>query len=339
MGFSKLKTDLKNENIGNFYIFYGVEHYMKNFYIEKIQNQLILGEFASFNLEKFDQFNFTVEDFENAVESYPAMSERKLILVRDVDIFKLKADEKDRLIEVLSDLPEYICIIFDYIAVEYKIDARVKLGKIIKKNASEVEFEFLALPDLKAWLMRRFKTYKLEISTNNLEYLIFSCGMSMTSLSNETLKLSGYSKGTITEEDIDLVCTKAIEAKIFNIADDVMNGKMMKAFDMIDELIMQKNEEFSILAVINSQFQRLYMTKLCLNEGKNNDFIAKTINIKSSYAVNININSAQKLGIFYLRNTTNLCAKAMLEMVSENSDKYEVLKILITKIGGLDVKN
>ena len=337
--FANLKKDIKEDKISNFYIFHGVEHYMKSFYIDKIQNQIVEGAFKSFNLEKFDELNFNIENFENAIESYPAMSERKLIIIRDVDIFKIKADIKDRFLAAVSDLPDYVCVIFDFVSTEYKPDGRAKLGQIIKKTASVVEFEYLTQNELKKWIMRRFKSFKLEIDNKTLEYLIFTCGMSMSSLANETSKLSGYCEQIVTQADIDLVCTKILDAKIFDVLDNILSGKILKALDIVNELIMLKNDEFSILSVINSQFQRLYIAKLCLNSGKSNQVLSDMIGIRSSYAVNLTINSARKFDIKYLRSCVNLCVKALFDMVSKNIDKAQILELLVVNIGGLNDKN
>lgn len=190
--YDTLKNDIKNNNLGNFYIFHGIEDYLKNDSLKKIENLLLDEAFKSFNLEKFDEQNFNIEDFSNAIESFPAMSDKKLIIVRDLDLFKLKADLKDELVAILSDLPDYVCVIFDYATIKFEQDKRQKMSNVIKKFGQIIEFTYLSQKQLNVWIKRRLKAEKIEISDKTCEYFTFISSMGMSNLASECDKLAGY---------------------------------------------------------------------------------------------------------------------------------------------------
>lgn len=336
--FEKFKSDVKSQNISNFYIFHGKEDYMKNFYIKKIQDLLIDETFKSFNLDKFDENSFNVDEFCNCIESIPVMAERKVIIVRDLNLFKLNIDVKEKIVAILDDLPDYVCVIFDYATIEYKDDRRQKkIYKIITDKCNVVEFDYLSQKEMNKWLKNKFLAENLEISDKTCEYFTFICSMSMSNLNSECEKLIAYCKNEVFEKDIEDICSKVLEAKIFEITDKLINRDIISAKQLINDLILLKTDEFAILSVINSQFQRLYSAKLGVN--KSEKYFMDLWGIYSSYAVKISCNQAKKIDIKFLLNACNLCVKASTNMVSINIDKSEILELLIVKIGVINVKS
>lgn len=331
--FEKLKKSIKSDEIENLYVFTGVEDFLKNHYLSVIENKLLDENFKSFNLEKFDENNFEINEFYNSVESFPAMSEKKLIIVRDIDVFKQKADIREKLVDIFSDIPEYTHIIFDYATIEYKPDNRQKIGKLLKDSV--VSFEHLSNKDLYAWIVKKLETYNLKINAKTLDYLIFICSKSMTNLKSEIDKLGVYSKEEVTTKDIDDICTKVLEAKIFDITDKLLKGNIDEVFALIDDLIMLNTDEFAIISVINSQFQRLYSAKIGIKQRLNEKAFMDLWGIYSGYAVKITLNQAKVLEHEFLKKACNLSVNSSMDLVSKNMDKREIINDLIINIGAL----
>ena len=112
--FTQFKTDLKNDELKTLYFMYGEESYLKEHYLSACQKELIGDSpFADFNFFSFDK-DVSLEQLRDAVESYPAMAERKLVIVSDYDPFKATGAAAEFLQELFSNLPEYLCLIFLY---------------------------------------------------------------------------------------------------------------------------------------------------------------------------------------------------------------------------------
>lgn len=337
--FEMLRQDIKNNNLKNFYVFHGVEDYLKNHSLKMIENFLLDEAFKSFNLEKFDENNFDLQEFSNAIESFPAMSDKKLIIVRDFDLFKMKAEIKDEIIEILSDLPDYVCVIFDYATIEFKQDKRQKISNVIKNYGQIVHFDFQPQSELNIWLKKRFAVDKIKISNTTCEYLTYICSMSMSNLASECEKLREYCKDEVLQSDIDAICSKVLEAKIFDITDKLLKRDVVSAGQLVDDLLMLKTEEFSIMSVINSQFQRLYSAKMGINRKKNEQYFMDLWNIRSPFAIRMSLSQAQDYDLDFLREACNLCVKTAVDMVSVNMEKSKLLQLLIVKIGAIDAKS
>ena len=125
--YQKLKTDLKEGNpLGNAYLFYGEESYLREYYLGEIRKRLIPAGFEEFNYHALEGKDLTAQSLTEMAEAMPMMAERTLIVVTDWDIYKLNEDQRERFIALLEDLPEYCCIVFVYDTVAYKQNKTVK---------------------------------------------------------------------------------------------------------------------------------------------------------------------------------------------------------------------
>ena len=111
-GLQELKRAIKEKSLGNFYIFFGEETFLKTHYFEQIRKQRVDELTESFNYRKLTGENFTMQELIDGVEAVPMMAEYTLTVVDDVDIWKLSDDDRTRLSELLIDLPEYCTLIF-----------------------------------------------------------------------------------------------------------------------------------------------------------------------------------------------------------------------------------
>ena len=128
--FQKLKTDLKEGSLGCAYIFYGEESYLREYYLGEARKLLIPAGFEEFNYHKLEGKNLTIQDLAEMAEAMPMLAERTLLVVTDLDLFKLNEEQRDRLIAFLEDIPPYCCVIFVYDTIEYKPNKTMK--KLVK---------------------------------------------------------------------------------------------------------------------------------------------------------------------------------------------------------------
>ena len=123
------------------------------------------------------------------------MAERTLTVVTDWDIFKLGEDQREKLIALLSDLPDYCCLVFTYDTVEFKPDKRMKkLWDVISSRGVLAEFRRQEGRELVNWVRRHFLSQHKDIDAKLCQYLIFVAGSSMTALASEIEKLCAYTE-------------------------------------------------------------------------------------------------------------------------------------------------
>ena len=172
----KLKQDLAKGSFETLYILYGEEAYLREYYLRQLRKKVVDETFADFNLIELDGKTLTLESLTEAVDSYPAMSEQKLVIVTDFNIYAPPASFGDQLIDLLSDLPDYVCLIFYFDILEAKPDKRTKMYKLLEKKACTAEFARLEEKELIERLERRARELNCIISDEDAAYMIFLCG-------------------------------------------------------------------------------------------------------------------------------------------------------------------
>lgn len=338
-GFSKLKQDLKTGTLQKLYLFWGEESYLRQYYLNACKEAIIGdGAFAEFNLFEFDGKSMTPDMLRDAVESYPAMAERKLVIVHDFDLYKMPAAFSDMLPELLRDLPEYICLIFHYDTIEYKPDKRLKIHKILTEYGNAVGFEFLDERQLVDWIRRRCRALGCSIEDEAARYMIFLCGSSMTNLITEIEKAAAFSTtGEIKRYHIDTVCTRVMDAVIFDLSDAITERRFDKAIALVDELLAQKNTEVAIFSTIARHMERLYAAKLHEKaRGDEKQLLALLGSGSPYYAKRIRA-AAQRLPEDWLRNAVILCGETDIALKSTAGDRKKQIELtLLEMAAGLE---
>ena len=330
-GFSKLKQDLKTGELRKLYLFSGEESYLRQYYLNACKEAIVGdGAFAEFNLFEFDGKSIGPDMLRDAVESYPALAERKLVIVHDFDPYKMPAAFSDMLPALLSDLPDYICLIFHYDTIEYKPDKRLKIHKILAEQGSAVQFEFLDERQLVDWIRRRCRALDCSIDDESARYMIFLCGSSMTNLVTEIEKAAAFSTtGEIKRYHIDTVCTRVMDAVIFDLSDAITERRFDKAITLVDELLAQKNTEVSIFSTIARHMERLYAAKLHEKARGDEKTLLALIGSGSPYYARRIRAAAQRLPENWLREAVILCGKTDIALKSTASDRKKQIELTL----------
>lgn len=261
-----LENDLKNQNLHGIYVFYGEEKYLQQEYLRKIKK--IFGELSlGINYILLDENNIDtlISDIETPAFGY----EKKLIIIRDSNLFKkdCKSPMKEKFKKYVSEnmdiINEAVVIVF----IE-EIVHKMDLYKTVEKNAVIIETKELKPIEIKNRLKRICAMYKVQISDQNLNYLIETAGTSMQDLINEIRKLIEYAgeNGEIKKEDIDKLTIKEIQAIIFDLTDYLGTKNTEKALEVLNNLIYNKEPLQKIIITLYNHFRKIYLTKLVLKE-------------------------------------------------------------------------
>ena len=108
------------------YIFYGEETYLRDRYLEELRQLLVPAGFEEFNYHRLPGKGLTVQDLTETVEAMPMMAQHTLVVVTDMDLFRLDEGQRGLLIELLGDFPEYCTLVFVYDVLAYKRDGKMK---------------------------------------------------------------------------------------------------------------------------------------------------------------------------------------------------------------------
>ena len=232
------------------------------------------------------------------------MADYTMVLVDEVDIFKLPEADREKLMSVFSDIPDYCTVVFTYETTPWKPDKRLKkYWDCIQKNGTIVEFPKQDQLDLVAWITRHFAARQKNITRDLCIYLIEITGGTMTALSGEIAKICAYSGADhIKKSDIDAVTEPVLDAVVFQMTDMLGRREFGSALQKLRQLLKMQQEPLAILGAIGSHFRRLSTAKLLLKNGRPPAELMKIYGM-NDYAANRTMSAAGKF-------SERFCAKA-----------------------------
>ncbi len=264
------------------YFIYGGESYLKRQYLAKLISIAVSKELAAFNLHRFDG-KVSMEELADVVYSFPVMSDRRCVVVTDLDIEKLSSAATDKLFALLDGLPESCVLIFATDLIEVNLKKSAKYKKFcdkLGKNGGIVELSRRDGAKLAQFLRQEAAKLKCSISADNCRLLVERCSDSMEMLAGEIRKLSEFclynGRDEITRADILECCEQTPDSGVYDMTKAVSRGNYAEALRCLDELIYRRVEPVVIMATLSGLYIDLYRAKTANLSGKRAADVAKT---------------------------------------------------------------
>lgn len=329
----ELKRDLKENRLKSLYVFHGEEAYLRDYYLGELKKALLPAGLEDFNLHTAQGKDCSPEWLEQAVDCLPMMSERTMVLVTDFDLFAGGESQRDKLLALFSNLPDYCCLVFVYDLIPYKADGRAKLTNLLKEKGAVVEFRRQEQGDLTDWIVRRFRATGHTIDTEDAKYLIFLCGDLMNNLVSEIGKIAAYARGQrVTRQDIDAVAIPQVDAIVFQMTDAITRKDFDKAASVLADLLHDQQAPIMILSVMGKYFRQLYTARLCLEAGGSREDFMSLWAMRYSYQADKLMDGARKFSLPWCRHAVRRYAETDVAMKSYGGDEEELLISLLMEL-------
>lgn len=295
------------EIIKNLYLCYGNEDYMKKQYVDNIKKTIIDPAYEMMNVEIHDGKGITTDQIIDFAETIPFMSERRLMIIKDSGFLKSgKKEESTKLAAYIDNLPSSVCIVL----MESEIDKRMGLYKKINKNHVAIEFKVPSDRELLDWAKREMIKYNIKMSQDVAQYFIRIVPAGMESIINEIQKLAAYKiNGNITKEEIDSLCAKSLDVRIFELVKLVGNKDTKGALEIYSNLLQMKESPIGILAMIARQFRMILKIKYMRQQRHDNQSIANRTGYRS-FMITECMSQIQHFTFEQLENAIKECLEA-----------------------------
>ena len=332
-GLALLKQHIKAKDPQRLYIFHGEEVFLLKHYLGQLRKLLLDELTESFNFHRFNNENFALQAFGDAVEGMPMMAEHTFVQVDEVDFFKMPEAERNKMGEFLSDIPEWCTVVFTYETVEWKPDKRLKkLWSAVDENATIVEFAKQDQRDLVAWIGRHFAAHGKRISTDLCIYLIEITGGTMTALGGEINKICAYSGSEhIHRTDIDAVVEPVLDAVVFQMTDLLSEGRYAAALEKLQTLLKMQQEPLAILGAVGMHYRRIGTARTLLDHGKTAADLAKLCGIHE-YPARKSMEAARRLRPEFCARAAELILETDYAMKTSFGDSERQLEMLILQL-------
>ena len=359
--YEKFAASVKAGSFGNLYIFHGEERYLLEHSVAELRRHLCPDGLDGFNYKRFEGKDIRIADLNDAIDTFPVFADKTLIEAHDFDLFKGKEKlseetgisesratgksskggkgaktetnaEKQQLADILSDLPDYVCIVFIYDTLQYKPDGRQKLDKAILDNARVVEFTIQEQAKLTNWIRRRFEATGKHIDRADAEYLALITDGHMAALVGEIEKVAAYSDSeTINRSDIDAVVTPVINAFAYKLTDAILTRRHKEAMRILDELLLMREPAQKILYSISLKMRQFLAARICLDDGMDKADLMEMCGIRFDFQAAILLDTARKTTLSNCRDAVLLCSQAAFDLNSAPEPEARLIELL-TKI-------
>ena len=222
------------------------------------------------NLNRFES-NILKEDydkFNSALLSYPFMSEKRVVMIKELNP---AGSEIAKLKEYCAKPNETTVLL---ICNTSSSDALKKLPNVTVVDCSRGDDALIS-----AWIKNQAKIAGLTVTDGAISKLISYCLSDMTRINGETAKLIAYCAdlGTITENDVDALCVKESDYRLYEIVDFIAARNYDKAYASFTDMLETSGDGQKLFVSLYYYFRRLLYASI---SSATNAEIAEALKVK-----------------------------------------------------------
>ncbi len=208
------------------------------------------GELA---IEKIDAETAEPQAIIEAVQSLPFLSERKMVVLRDLS---QNGPAAENIEQIISSTPESS----ELVIYEPNVDRRSAYFKVLQKQTELEDFKEMDSRELPKWLVSEAKKQGGQLTFGDATYMVERLGPNQSLLANELDKLITY-EPTISRANIDLLTEPTPQGRIFDLLDAAFKQDKRRALKLYADQRAQKIEPQYILAMIAWQLRLITIAK------------------------------------------------------------------------------
>lgn len=332
-----LKKDITSGSLKNLYFLYGEEKYLISVYEKRLIDKILGGKMSGFDYMLFDSPEPDFYNISLALESFPVTGGKKCVVIRDLNLDTLKAEESQKLYDIISDIPEFSVFIISQstLQMDSKLSAKWnKFMKFLSKYGSPVIFQKTSKAAAAKQLVRWAKLLNKTLSEKNALIIIERCGRDFNVLRNELEKVCALESGEeINEETIKSITTATLETNVFNMCKEIMSGNYPNAYKYMEILFYNREEPIAILAAIASNFIDMYRVRAAVESGMKTGDVSKYFDYKNKeFKLNIAEKNSRYMSMVNIRKAIKILTKADLRLKDTGAEPRIIMDELIIKI-------
>ncbi|HAX61508.1 MAG TPA: DNA polymerase III subunit delta [Elusimicrobia bacterium] len=260
---SKLRT-LKKSDVSPVYLIFGIEDYLKDETVTRLENILIEPDMHDLNYSVFHlpsknekQFeshagNVILENALSSCNSLPFISAKKMVVIKN--IHKLLESQDELLMKYIEKPHLSTCLV---LVGGDKLPKR-EIFRKIEKLYPTVNFYNLSGGQICSWIIEYAKAFDKIISSGGPEEILKITGNNLFDIKNELDKLILYvgEKTEIEMNDIECCCGHFRENTVFELMPALAEKKTETAIKILANLFNNGEDEYMVLAQVADRYRK-----------------------------------------------------------------------------------
>jgi DNA polymerase-3 subunit delta len=265
-------SGLKQGKISPLYLFYGEEAFLIQEALDLIIDKVVEPGARDFNFNVLYCRDTSPSDIVNLAQTLPFMSEKRLVIVKEIDAFK--AADLEELVPYLNDPSPSTCLVLVSNLGRYE---KKSVISAVESHGGTIRFYPLLDREVTGWIESRAKSLGVTIQHDAAQYLWQTIGSDLQKIKNELEKVRIYlqERKTITFDDVKTVVGDFREYSSFDLAAALGQKNREKALLILSRLLQEGEAPVGLLGSIAWNFRRLLQAKSMEAAGIGSDEIMK----------------------------------------------------------------
>lgn len=280
-----------------------------------------------FNLDSFDGDNARASDVVGACNTLPFASERRLVIVKNVE--KMSKDAQEEMVAYIAD-PSPTTVL---VMVAAKLAKNTRLFKAVDRQGGASEYSAPRKSEYPGEVQRLFADKGKQIPLRAAELLVNAVGYDLRRLSVEVEKTVAYvgGKARITIEDIEEVASTTAETSVFEYLEALGNRDCRTSLRLLAGLIADGESVHGIHAMSIRLIRDLITARAMIDRGQGSlPGIARAVG-RPDWQVKQLPRQAQGFTADQLADILRAAASAEAEMKTSRDSRL-VLELWVVKV-------
>ncbi len=256
--YRELIAGLRKGTLLPVYLFFGEEEYQVREAVDLILGKAVDAGARDFNYNAVSCRETPAAELVGLCQTLPFMSERRLVIARDVDAYK--TDDIAELAAYLNDPAPSTCLVL--LSQQPKFDKKPVL-EAVEAHGAVTRFYALLDGEVVPWIEGWGRSRGIAVRPDAAQYLWQLVGNDLQRCQSELEKAEIFVKDrkTITLEDMKQVAGDFREFTPFDLADAVCRKNRDEAFLILTRLVQEGEQPVGLLGSLAWSFRRLTQAK------------------------------------------------------------------------------
>ncbi|WP_053219110.1 DNA polymerase III subunit delta [Virgibacillus senegalensis] len=337
MNYFEVLKEIKSKHFSPVYLLYGTESYL----IQDIRQQLLMKALTEEDRETgittYDLTETSIQEVIEDAETYPFLSERKVIIANNAVFLKAKP-EKVAVEHNLDVLQTYLAAPAEYtilviIAPFEKIDERKKVTKTLKQQSAFIECQPIRDWDLPKWIQTLAKNAGVAIEEDAFDIIGQEVGANLLMLKQEIDKLALYAgeEGRITREITEKLIAHNATTSGLKLVDAVIEKDLSKAVHIYKDLEKANEDPIALVALLASQFRTVMHVKVLQRKGYSQKQMAQQLKVHP-YVVKMSQKREKSFTLEELQEIIHIFTETDTQIKQGKMDKSLSFELLLYQI-------
>ncbi|MHB9148514.1 MAG: DNA polymerase III subunit delta [Thermoleophilia bacterium] len=244
------------------YLILGDDRPMVETALRRLRGRIVAESGTELNVDEFSAGQHAAREVIGAANTLAFLAGIRLVLVHGVE--QWRKPDKESIVDYLRSPAPDSCLAL----VGEKLPAGDPLRKAVSAVGDVLEFAAPKGGRLPDWVVRQTKKLGGQIDTATARALVQRVGDDQHLLLRELEKLTTFrGRGHIKVEDVELMCNRTVEAKVFDMVDAVANRSAALVFVSLEELYAAGEKPTGLLFRVMRHFQNLSKAVALREEG------------------------------------------------------------------------